>query len=422
MKDLRVMQHWQISNWFNATYGYILYIWQRAQKDSVRQWAASLTYTTLLAIVPLFSVSFAIFSAFPAYQNLKTDIQSYFLEFFVPEVGPQIKDSFETFVSSTGSLTAIGIVFLVVTSVLLLLTINIALNRIFHVKRDKALVPKLLMFWAVLTIVPMLLGAGLSLIPIIQGVFTSNLGESSMVINTWIDNLLQSRYILPVILETCALLVLFMAVPNTHVPFKDAFRGALLAAVVLELLKAGFALYLKNSSYSTIYGAFATVPMFFIWLFFCWNIILFAAVIVASMPEWRGGVRKIEQLRIDAYSQFHTAIAFLNGLWEKQKVGGRAFEPTLIAQYCLVPWILHTVTDELEKEGWIQQVGERGWVLARDLDGVALYELFEIFVSDRPHKNQYNNQQWQGALDNIMRDIQEERQQVMHAPVSQLFK
>ncbi len=416
------MRQLQFSAWQKNLQRYVLYIWQRGQQDSVRQWAASLTYTTLLAIVPLFSVSFAIFSAFPAYQNLKGDIQSYILSYLVPEVGSQIKENFESFVSSTGSLTTIGVIFLIVTSVLLLMTINNAFNRIFHVKRDKAIVPKLLMFWAILTLVPLFLGAGMSMLPIIQNLFIDNLGESSKFINSWLDNLIKSRYILPLLLETFALLILFMAVPNTHVPFKDAIKGAFIGAISLEILKLGFTFYLKNSNYSTIYGTFATVPIFFIWLFLCWNIILFSAVIVASMPEWRTGIHKIEQVKIDVYSQFHTAIAFLNGLWKTQKTGGRAMEPKLISDYKLVPWVLHTVTNVLEKEGWIQQVGDRGWVLARDLDHIALYELFALFVSDRPHHQDYNNQQWQSALDNIMLQVQNERKHTMDKPISALFE
>ncbi len=412
----------QLPVWAANIKKYALYIWQRGQQDSVRQWAASLTYTTLLAIVPLFSVSFAIFSAFPAYKNLKSDIQNYILSYLLPEAGSQIKESFESFVSSTGSLTAIGVIFLVVTSVLLLLTINTAFNRIFHVKRDKAIVPKLLMFWAVLTLVPLFLGAGMSMLPILQNLFIDNLGESSKFINSWLDSLIKSRYILPLLLETIALLILFMAVPNTYVPFKDAIKGALIGAVALEILKLGFAFYLKNSNYSTIYGTFATVPIFFIWLFLCWNIILFSAVIVASIPEWRAGIYKIEQVKIDVYSQFHTAIIFLNGLWKTQKVGGRAMEYQLIVDYKLVPWILNTVTTTLEKEGWIQQVGDRGWVLARDLDHIALYELFEIFVSDSPRHRDYNNQHWQASLDDIMLKVQEERKHIMDKPISALFE
>lgn len=97
-------------------------------------------------------------------------------------------------------------------------------------------------------------------------------------------------------------------------------------------------------------------------------------------------------------------------------------EPKLISDYKLVPWVLHTITNILEKEGWIQQVGDRGWVLARDLDHIALYELFALFVSDRPHHQDYNNQQWQSALDNIMLQVQNERKHTMDKPISALFE
>ncbi len=405
---------------------YIMYVWNRAQMDSVRQWAASLTYTSLLAFVPLLSVSFAIFSAFPAFKTFKNSFQDYIFSNFSPseEMGAQIQSYFNSFISATGTLPTIGVMFLAITSVLLLLTINIAFNRIWHVRRTQSLIGRLLMFWSVLTIVPILLGAGLSILPIVQNFVVDvadevvGHGQTENIVN----NILTSRYLLPVIFEFLALLFLFMVVPNATVSFKDAFWGALGGALALEILKSVFGLYLNNSSYTNIYGAMALVPIFLLWVFTCWNIILFAAVAVASMPEWRAGMRDIRDIKIDVYNQFDTALSILNALWCKQQEGGRLQEAKIIKEYNLTPWLVYSVLPILEEAGWIQRVGQNSWVLSRDLSSVAMFELFEMFLSDNQQGQITSHHDWEQKLTTLMKDVRKIRRDIMKEDIQNFFK
>lgn len=397
---------------------FCMYVWQRGQLDSVRQWAASLTYTSLLAFVPLLSVSLAIFSAFPTFQNFKQSFLDYVFINFAPseQMGAMIQSYFNSFVSATGSLPALGVVFLVVTSVLLLLTISIAFNRIWHVKRTQSLINRLLVFWAVLTLVPILMGAGLSIFPIIQNIIAEVTGEvigQEEAVKTTLNNLITSRFFFPVIFEILALLVLFMVVPNTPVPFKDALWGALGGAVALEILKAGFGLYLSRSNFTNIYGALAIVPIFLLWVFTCWNIVLFAAVSVASLPEWRAGMRRVKDIKVDVYNQFDTALSVFNAVWEKQQYGGRVSEGDIIKKYKLTPWLVYTVLPVLEQNGWIQRVNNTGWVLARDLDTIKLYALFELFISDSTHNKDENIHNWDNRLTALMQDVRLKRRDIM---------
>lgn len=405
---------------------FCIYVWQRGQLDSVRQWAASLTYTSLLAFVPLLSVSLAIFSAFPTFQNFKQGFLDYVFTHFSPseQMGAMIQSYFNSFVSATGSLPAVGVVFLVATSVLLLYTITIAFNRIWHVKRTQSLINRLLVFWAVLTLVPILLGAGLSVLPIIQKTIaevTDGVIGQDEVVKTTLDNLLTNRFFLPVIFEILALLVLFMIVPSTPVPFKDALWGALGGSFALEILKAGFGLYLTNSNFTNIYGALAVVPIFLLWVFTCWNIVLFAAVSVASMPEWRAGMRRVSDIKVDVYNQFDTALSIFNAVWEKQQYGGRVSEGDIIKKYKLTPWLVYTVLPVIEQKGWVQRVNNNGWVLSRDLDTIKLYELFELFISDSTHNKDENIHNWDNRLTALMQDVRLKRRDIMDESVEAFF-
>lgn len=403
---------------------FVVYIWNRGQMDSVRQWAASLTYTSLLAIVPLLSVSFAIFSAFPAFKNFKQAFQDYIFANFSPseEMGLQIQSYFNSFVSATGTLPTVGVMFLAVSSVLLLLTINIAFNRIWHVRRTQSLIGRLLMFWSVLTIVPLLMGAGLSILPIIQnfviGVADEVVGHEQTA--SFMDGLLGSRFFLPFIFEVLALLFLFMVVPNAAVAFKDAFWGAVGGAVALELLKSVFGLYLNNSNYTNIYGALALVPIFLLWVFTCWNIILFSAVAVASLPEWRAGMRDVKDIKVDVYNQFDTALSVLYALWVKQQEGGRMMEAKIIKDYHLTPWLVYSVMPMLEEAGWVQKIGQSAWVLSKNLAYVKLFELFEMFLSDNV-QNINNYHEWEQKLSRLMGQVTQTRRDIMNDDIAQFF-
>ena len=142
--------------------GFCAYAINRFLHDDGQQRAAALTFTSLLAMVPLLAVSFAIFAAFPAYESLKGRVQSFLFEQFVPSVGAEVQGYLEQFTAQTGQLTAVGIVFLAVSAVMLLMTISSTFNRIWKVKQTRGVISRLLVFWAVLTLTPMLFGASSS--------------------------------------------------------------------------------------------------------------------------------------------------------------------------------------------------------------------------------------------------------------------
>jgi len=270
---------------------FVTYVANRFLSDQCTVRAASLTYTTLLAIVPLLAISFAIFSAFPAFDSLQMKVQLYIFENFVPQVGDTVLGYLEGFTKQTGKLTTVGIVFLVVTSVMLLLTISNAFDAIWRAKRERTLVGRLLVYWAVLTLAPLLLGASVSL----SGYLFTAAQASGVEHYTGAVSHLAGY--LPLLFQFAGFVVLYVVMPNSSVRLRDALIGGFTAALLFEILKKFFGFYVTAvPTYETIYGALATFPIFLIWMYISWLVVLIGAEITAALPEWRSGRHQIEVL------------------------------------------------------------------------------------------------------------------------------
>ncbi|MGB1006298.1 MAG: YihY family inner membrane protein, partial [Thalassobaculaceae bacterium] len=253
---------------------YAGYATRRFADQQGLQAAAALTFTTLLAVVPLLAITLGVFSAFPAFAALRGYFEEALFANLVPQVGEQVRGYLESFARNTGQLTAIGMVALAISAVMLLSTIQSTLNRIFSVRHQRALILRLLVFWSLLTLGPVLLALALSLtsdLAQVAGAIVSDAGFDPGALQAragW------PRHILAIALETVAFTGLYVIVPNRPVPGRDGVIGGLLATVLLEILKRLFALYFAFfPAYQTIYGALATIPIFLIWLYACWTVI-----------------------------------------------------------------------------------------------------------------------------------------------------
>ena len=235
----------------------LLYAGKRFVKDSCARSAAALSYSSLLALVPLMTIALTILSAFPAFSEARVQLQSWVFRNFLPDAGIEISDQLTSFVDNATQTTGIGVLALAVTALLLLSTINSAFNAIWRVADQRSLFLKLLVYWALLTLGPLLIGASLSL---------SSYGFA-MVEWSGIDGYTRSFFnvtqFLPAVLSIIAFTLLYLVVPNRPVRFRHAVFGAVVAAFLFELLKKGFALYLTHfPSYQALYGALAAVPIF----------------------------------------------------------------------------------------------------------------------------------------------------------------
>ena len=255
---------------------------QRARKERLAQVAGSLTFTTLLSLVPLLAVSFALFTRFPVFLRFEQAIEQHLLRSLLPaELSRTVLQTLHQFAVNASGLTWAGSAFLLVAALALLLTIENALNQMWQVARNRPLLRRVGLYLVMLAVGPPALGVSLWA--------TSTLIGASL---GWIGALPPSMaFVLdlgPLLLATLVLTALFRFVPNAKVPLADALVGGLLGGLAFELGKRGFAAYLvKLPTYRTVYGSFAAVPMFLLWMYFSWLVTLLAAMVTANLARTR---------------------------------------------------------------------------------------------------------------------------------------
>jgi len=242
--------------------------------------ASALSFSTILALVPLLAVVFSALSLFPIFETWSGAIQDFVYRNFLPQLGEQVRQYLEEFSANTGQLTLWGLIFLMVTTLTLLATIEDAFNEIWQVKTGRTIGIRILVYWAMLTLGPILIAASLSM--------SSYLLSLSILQDPGIVNSLKAQLLgfLPFILELSAFVLFYLAVPNCEVRAKHALIGGLVAALLFELAKYGFTQYLlRVTTYQLIYGALAALPVFLIWIYLSWLVVLIGAYITAAFGD-----------------------------------------------------------------------------------------------------------------------------------------
>ena len=339
---------------------------KRFGQDQCMRIAAALSYTTLLALVPLGAIAFSILSAFPVFDEVQTTIKSMLFENFLPQSVEGAQSYFEHFIGQTQGLTAIGTVALAVTALLLLATIEAALNGIFHVKATRPFVPRMLMFWAVLTLGPLLLGGSLSL------------GTYLLFVSEWMgaDKIpglggLMTR-LTPGVLAVIAFSLFYAIVPYRPVRVRDALIGGLAAGVLFGIGRKLFALYITSfPAYQTIYGAVSMLPIFLIWMYFSWAIVLIGAEIAASLPHW-GRARAAESFDQEPPArQLEAALAAMENLWRH----ARGEDDVNPSRSTARTEELAEALEVLRLKGFVGVSDSGAWLLARDPETLTLSTL-----------------------------------------------
>lgn len=249
--------------------------------DNLLHLAASLAFTTILAIVPLLTVTLSLMTAFPIFSEFEASLQQFLRQQFLPEeFSATVMQYLDEFVSKATSLSTIGGAFLLVTAVLVIMSVDDALNDIWHVKRQRPIGQRFLIYWAVLSLGPIILGASLwASSSMVQQALSL---EGADAILPW--NALASW--LPFVISWVGCTLLFVAVPNCRVGFAPAALGGLITSLLFQLIKWGLAIYLANfPTYTVIYGAFSVLPTFLMWVYLSWLAFLFGAIVAANLPE-----------------------------------------------------------------------------------------------------------------------------------------
>ncbi len=344
---------------------------RRFYEDRGMQIASSLTFTSLLALVPMVTVALTVITAFPVFTTMTAALQTFVLENMMPASADAIVSHTQEFTRNAARLTAVGIVFLFVTSIMLLLTIDRAFNDIFRVKRARPIVQRVLVYWTLITVGPVLIGASLSLTSWLVGQavgLVRGLPGAGVVLLS----------VVPVLLTSIALSLLYVAMPNRRIRVRDAVLGGLLAGVVFEVMKRSFAFYVAQfPTYTLVYGAFATVPIFLLWIYVSWLVVIFGAVVVAALPEWREGAGQAQPV---PGSDFFDALQILKLLWQAHHSGAVVTLPELLAATTVRIEQVESILETMVGAGWVSRTTPNGWVLRRDPTTITVEDVYHLFV------------------------------------------
>lgn len=259
---------------------FIQFVWGRFQQDRLTVTAGYLAYVTLLSLVPMIAVVFGMMSAFPVFQSIKQQMERFVYHNFVPTAGDMVKEYIDGFVANATNTTAVGIGALIVVALMLISAIDKNLNYIWRSTQSRPPAQAFAMYWMILTLGPVLIGASIAISSYILSL--RFLSEESLFGAGYL--LLRS---LPFLFSVLTFLLVYTVVPNCKVRLVHAFIGALVAATLFELAKRGFAIYITNfPSYQAIYGALATIPILFVWVYLSWLVVLLGAETTACLGEY----------------------------------------------------------------------------------------------------------------------------------------
>lgn len=244
-------------------------------QEGIPMQAAALAYITLLSIVPVMTVSFSVLTAFPVFQGLGNKIQEFIFSNFVASVAQVMQQQLQTFINQTKTLSVPGTFFLLITAILVIFALEYAFNKIWQVQRRRSLVQAFVMYWAVLTLTPVLIG-------ILVSSYLKPSPFISFIIKPGIRDIILT--IFPYLFTFLAFTLLYVVIPNCKVKVWHAAIGAIVATLLFELAKYGFTFYIVNFPvYKMIYGALAIIPIFLIWLYLSWLVILLGALVSHSV-------------------------------------------------------------------------------------------------------------------------------------------
>lgn len=352
---------------------FIIYAGRRFNADGMALSAGALTFSTLLALVPLMVIAFAILSGFATFDPARDRMEALFLDIFVPEVGAEVGNYLTEFSRNAANLTALGIVALAITAVMLLWTIEATLNEIWRVEKPRSTGVRVLTYWTVLTLGPLLLGASFVLT---SGTFTT--------LTQWAREgvgLEQTERALPTLgmffalaTQSLAFMLLFKIVPARPVRLRDAAVGGVIAGLGVQVLRWGFDAFLvRGSTYETVYGAVAILPIFLFWLYLSWIVVILGALIAASLPEWWKTRNAMHNHSFAPSQKLEVAVAMLSILARNARNGETAPQEKL--QDTAPLDIRDELFEGLRKSGYIVVTEDDRVSLLRDLHVTSVGDL-----------------------------------------------
>jgi membrane protein len=359
-----------------TTAAFALYSLRRFNADGCFAASGALSYAALVSLVPLAAIALGSLSVFPIFSQLHDQILSLIFKYFVPSIGEQAGWWFRAFANSAAQTTALGVIGIAATGVLLLATVEDQLNLIWRVTAPRPWGQRVLAYWTLITFGPLLIGLSLSLSTYFE-IAARRAGFSQEAFqwfaSGWLHGLARA---IPALLEFVALMLLYWLIPNCAVRWRDATFGALIATTAIELLKIGFAIYIGAMSYyQTVYGALAAIPIFLLWMYISWMAVLLGAEAAAALPLWRiderigkgsaGGVR------------LGLSLALLAALDRAQRSGAALTTQALAVELGVATTVIDEHMKPLAAAGFAAHTQAGSWVLAWNPETATVRDLYD---------------------------------------------
>lgn len=335
---------------------------QRFREDRLGMTAGSLTFTTLIALVPLLTVTLALFTAFPMFNTFQGSLERLFLQNLVPDtIARPVLSTLNQFAGKASRIGALGLAALAITALALMMTIDRTLNGIWRVRRVRPLGRRLLIYWTALTVGPLVLGASLTLTTTVLSASRGWVGAIPGGFGLVLDAVQLALLVL-------VAAGLFYFVPNTEVKWRHALAGGLFVGIAIEVAKKALAWYVGAApALTSVYGAFSIVPILLLWVYLLWVVVLLGAVMVAYAPVLSGQAAR--QLS-GAGRDFRQALAVLGLLEEARGSAAQGLDlPTLTQQLRADAVALAALLEQLTILGWVSRLDEPApprWVLLAD--------------------------------------------------------
>ncbi len=359
--------------WLSDLWRFLVALVHRFREDDGFQLSGSLAFTTILSIVPAITVAFTIFSALPGFLEFSAAINRFLTESLLPErVTRSVLAHIDEFTQNAAGLTTLGLIGIVVSALILVGTIERAFDRIWRVRHPRPPGLRVLIYWGVMTLGPILVGASLWMS---SYVMQHSLGLVSRV--SILGTALATG--LPLLIMAAAFSLLYALGPGRHVSPKHAVIGGAVAAILFELAKYGFAIYVTEFASQTLYGTFAVVPIFLLWIYLSWVVAVVGAEIAALAPDFghlRKGGRAITPALDDLLPMLRALLASQR---EGQPVGARQ----LARESGLESDQAESLLERLADAGWIVRGDAERWALTFDPNHVTIAQIVRSLSAHR---------------------------------------
>ena len=391
--------------------GFLGYAARRFLADGCPLKAGGLGYVSLLAVVPLIAIALAVLAGFPVFEPWRGQVQDFLVAVLVADAGAEASEQLAVFVANASRMTGPGLAFLAVAVILLMANVNAALNAIWRVAEPRPLALRFAVYWAVLTLGPLSIGASLT----VSGYAFA--AVEWFGVETGAGGLVDLSWLVSFGFAIMGFAILYFLVPNRAVRAWHALAGGFVAALLFEGLKRGFGLYLEHfPSYEVVYGALAAVPVFLVWLYLAWTAALFGAEIAAAMPEWRAAQAR-GSVETGSGARLALALSLLARLQAASRDGVKPKERRLGAGLPATPGEIDGTLRRLRRAGYVARVMGGRWVLARELDAVTLGEL-----AAKLHLGLAPGSDWEPAAQRAVEELAAAAQDPMSRPLSEIVQ